>query len=127
MARRARRVKLNPANTTRNDMKTPVSTAMLALGALAAASLSHAQTPPAQALYTRSLAATCANCHGTDGRAVQGSSVLPLAGLDKSYLVAQMKAFKTGARSATVMHQISKGYSDAQIDALAAYFSAQQK
>jgi sulfide dehydrogenase cytochrome subunit len=53
--------------------------------------------------------------------------VLPLAGLDKSYLVEQMKAFKSGARPATVMHQISKGYSDAQIDILAGYFAAQKK
>ncbi|WP_296924006.1 c-type cytochrome [Polaromonas sp.] len=99
---------------------------MLALCALAS-SLSYAQTAPAQALYTRSLAATCANCHGTDGRAVPGSSVLPLAGMDKNYLAAQMQAFKTGTRPATVMHQISKGYSDAQIDTLAGYFVAQKK
>ena len=108
-------------------MKIHLSLTALAFGALAASSLSHAQTAPAQALYTRSLAATCANCHGTDGRAVQGSSVLPLAGLDKNYLVEQMKAFKSGARPATVMHQISKGYSDAQIDILAGYFAAQKK
>ncbi len=108
-------------------MKTTVATTMLALCALAAPTLSQAQTASAQALYTRSLAATCANCHGTDGRTVQGSSVLPLAGLDKNYLVAQMQAFKTGTRPATVMHQISKGYSDAQIDILAGYFAAQKK
>ena len=89
-----------------------------------------AQSSPAsgpQTLYTQSLAATCANCHGTQGRAVEGSSILSLAGLDKSYIAAQMHAFKTGTRPATVMHQISKGYSDAQIDSLAAYFSAQKK
>ncbi len=108
-------------------MKTSVLTAMLALCALAAPLLSQAQSAPAQALYTRSLAATCANCHGTDGRAVQGSSVLPLAGMDKNYLATQMRAFKTGSRPATVMHQISKGYSDAQIDILAGYFAAQKK
>jgi sulfide dehydrogenase cytochrome subunit len=108
-------------------MKTHVSSAMLALCALAVPLLGQAQTAPAQSLYNRSLAATCANCHGTDGRAVAGSSVLPLAGLDKSYLVEQMKAFKSGARPATVMHQISKGYSDAQIDILAGYFAAQKK
>ena len=108
-------------------MKTSVSTMTLALCALAASALSHAQTAPAQALYTRSLAATCANCHGTDGRAVQGSSMVPLAGMDINYLAAQMRAFKTGARPATVMHQLSKGYSDAQIDTLAAYFAAQKK
>ena len=108
-------------------MKLSFPTTTLALCALAASSLGHAQTAPAQSLYTRSLAATCANCHGTDGKAVQGSSVLSLAGMDKNYLVAQMKAFKSGERQATVMHQISKGYSDAQIDTLAGYFAAQKK
>ena len=89
-----------------------------------------AQTQPAsskEALYTQGLAATCANCHGTNGKAVEGSSVTSIAGLDKSYIAAQMKAFKTGTRPATVMHQISKGYSDAQIETLAAYFAAQKK
>lgn len=108
-------------------MKIHFSTTALALCALAASSLSQAQTAPAQALYNRSLAATCANCHGTDGKAVQGSSVTSLAGLDKNYFVAQMKAFKSGARPATVMHQISKGFSDAQIDVLAGYFAVQKK
>ena len=75
----------------------------------------------------QSLAATCANCHGTNGKVVQGSSVTSLAGLDKNYIVAQMTAFKSGARPATVMHQISKGYNDAQIESLAAYFAAQKK
>jgi cytochrome c553 len=78
-------------------------------------------------LYVKSLAATCANCHGTDGKAVEGSQVVALAGLDKNYIVTQMKAFKAGTRSATVMHQISKGYNDVQIDAVATYFAAQKK
>jgi cytochrome subunit of sulfide dehydrogenase len=79
-----------------------------------------------QQLYTRSLAATCANCHGTDGKAVSGSAVVPLAGLTKEHIATQMKAFKSGTRPATVMHQISKGYSDAQIEQIAAYFAAQK-
>ena len=108
-------------------MKIAFSTLALAFCTLAASSLSHAQSTPAQALYTRSLAATCANCHGTDGKAVQGSSVVSIAGMDKTYLATQLKAFKSGARPATVMHQISKGYSDAQIEVLAAYFAAQKK
>jgi cytochrome c553 len=78
-------------------------------------------------LYVKSLAATCANCHGTDGKAVEGSQVVSLAGLDKNYLIAQMTAFKTGTRPATVMHQLSKGYSDAQIETIATYFAAQKK
>ncbi len=87
----------------------------------------QAQGAGQEALYARSLAATCANCHGTNGKAVEGSSVPSLAGLDKNFIIAQTKAFKTGARPATVMHQISKGYSDAQIESLASYFAAQKK
>ncbi len=86
-----------------------------------------AQTAARDALYVRTLAATCANCHGTDGRAVAGSAVMALAGLDKAYFSAQMAAFKSGARSATVMHQISKGFNDAQVESLASYFAAQKK
>lgn len=108
-------------------MKTTAFTLMLALHALVASSLSQAQTPSAQALYTRSLAASCANCHGTDGKTVQGSSVPSLAGTDKNLFVAQMKAFKDGTRPATVMHQISKGFSEAQIEVLGGYFAAQKK
>ena len=85
------------------------------------------QAQDKETLYVKSLAATCANCHGTNGKAVDGSSVTSLAGLDKSYIVAQMKAFKTGTRPATIMHQISKGFSDAQIESLATYFAAQKK
>lgn len=97
----------------------------LALLALAAAAGVHAQD--VAALRTRSLAATCANCHGTDGRAVEGSGVPGLAGLPADYIVEQMKAFKAGTRQATVMHQLAKGYTDAQIERLAAYFAAQKK
>jgi cytochrome c553 len=38
-----------------------------------------------------------------------------------------MAAFKAGTRSATIMHQLAKGYSDAQIAQIAAYFAAQNK
>ncbi len=91
------------------------------------ASAAQAQTATKEALYVRTLAATCANCHGTDGKVVTGSPVTSLAGLDKSYFVAQMAAFKSGARTATVMHQISKGFNDAQIQTLAGYFAEQKK
>ncbi len=79
-----------------------------------------------QTLYTQSLAATCANCHGTQGKGVSDGSVPGLAGLKADYIEAQMKAFKSGERQATIMHQLSKGYSDEQIRLLAAYFASQK-
>jgi cytochrome subunit of sulfide dehydrogenase len=78
-------------------------------------------------LNVAGLAATCAACHGTLGKAVNGSPVVSLAGLSKDYIVAQMAAFKAGTRPATVMHQISKGYSDAQVEMIATYFAVQKK
>jgi len=73
----------------------------------------------------RGLAATCANCHGTEGHSVT-REVATLAGMRKEYIVSQMKAFKDGTRPATVMHQLAKGYTDQQIEQLAAYFAAKK-
>ena len=104
------------------------SLAVFAAALLCLASSAFAQADAGKdALYVKSLAATCANCHGTNGKAVDGSTVPSLAGLGKAYHIEQMKAFKAGTRPATIMHQLSKGYSDAQIELLATYFAAQKK
>lgn len=105
-------------------MKYLVSGILTAVTILAS---SPASAQDAQQLNIRALAATCANCHGTNGVAVQGSAVVSLAGVPKDYIIAQMKAFKDGSRPATIMHQLSKGYSEAQIEQIAAYFAAQKK
>ena len=77
-------------------------------------------------LGVRAIAANCAACHGTNGVSA-GGAIPGLAGADKDYFAAQMKAFKEGKREATVMHQIAKGYSDAEIAAIAGFFAAQKK
>ena len=74
----------------------------------------------------RAMAANCAACHGTNGNSV-GGAIPGLAGINKEYFVIQMKAFKAGTREATVMHQIAKGYSDAEIAAIADFFALQKK
>ena len=71
----------------------------------------------------RNLAATCALCHGTDGKSV--GTFPALAGQDKAALVGKLKDFKAGKGSPTIMHQLSKGFSDEQIDLMAAYYSQQ--
>jgi sulfide dehydrogenase cytochrome subunit len=88
--------------------------------ALAAVFPVHAQE------NARNLAAACAICHGTDGKAAT-PNVVPLAGLPRDHIATQMRAFRDGSRPATVMHQIAKGYTDAQIDAMAAWFAAQKR
>ncbi len=100
----------------------PICVALL----LAAIAL-PAAAQDAKALALMSLAASCAHCHGTQGRAVDGAAVPGLAGMPAGYMVEQLKAFKTGARPATVMHQLAKGFSEAQVEPLAAYFAALPK
>ncbi len=72
----------------------------------------------------RNLAATCANCHGTNGQAV--GDMKPLAGVSAAKIVAMVADYKSGNQPATIMHQIAKGYTDEQIKLVAAYFAAQK-
>jgi cytochrome c553 len=72
----------------------------------------------------RNLAAACANCHGTNG--VSRAGMPALAGRQPSEIARLMQEFRSGKRPATVMHQIARGYNDDQVDAIAAYLSAQK-
>ncbi len=80
----------------------------------------------AETLKMRSLAATCAQCHGTDGHVI-GDEISGLAGQEKSKLLERLTSFRNGTRKATIMHQITRGYSEAQLAALADYFSKQRR
>ncbi len=93
----------------------------LAGGVLCAAALgAHAQVN-----QVKVWAAACANCHGTDGRAEPGA--ISLAGQGKDDLLQKLLDFKAGKRPATIMHQLSKGYTDEQLAQISAYFAAQKK
>jgi cytochrome c553 len=89
------------------------------LGLLAAAGAAHAQ----DANLARNLAATCANCHGTNGHA--RGDMKPLAGLSADKIIAMLADYKSGNQPATIMHQIVKGYTDDQIKLVAGFFAAQ--
>ncbi|SFV13612.1 c-type cytochrome [Pseudoduganella namucuonensis] len=94
---------------------------LISLLALAcAAQVGAAETPPPGAR----LAANCAACHGTNG-ATLGNALPPLAGQPKETLLASLLAYKAGTRSATIMTQIAKGYTDEQLAQLAAFFAGQ--
>lgn len=71
----------------------------------------------------RNLAATCANCHGTNGQA--RGEMKPLAGMPADKIALMLAAYKSGAAPSTVMGQIAKGYTDEQIRQIAAFFAAQ--
>lgn len=72
----------------------------------------------------RNLAATCAGCHNTTGKSVV--NIPSIAGMPKETMVNNLKEFRDGKRPATVMHQHAKGYTDAQLELIAAHFAAQK-
>lgn len=98
----------------------------LRMALLASACVAPASQAQEQALYTRTLAAACAQCHGTDGHAIAGLAIPVLAGMPRDDLLAKLRAFQAGTASATVMTQLARGYSDAQLRQLADFFAAQK-
>ncbi len=82
---------------------------------------------PAAPASGRVLGAACAACHGTDGQPQPADDALPLAGMNAQVFELRMLAFRSGQAPATVMHQIAKGYTEAQIQAMAVFFAAQPK
>ncbi len=75
--------------------------------------------------HIRTLAASCAACHGTQGNSAGSTPVL--AGLTSAYFIQQMTEFRSGARSSTVMHRHAKGIHVDEINLLANYFSQQKR
>jgi cytochrome subunit of sulfide dehydrogenase len=70
------------------------------------------------------LAAMCASCHRLDGR---DKGIPSIIGIDKQKFADTMAAFKSGARSSSIMHAVALQFSDAEIATLAAYLAAQPK
>jgi len=99
-------------------LQTTIAAAFLLLGS--------ASAQAADPYLARNLAATCANCHGTNGHAVKGSGMDALAGMEKTKTLQKLTDFKNGDKPASIMHQIAKGYTDEQLDLIATYFAAQK-
>jgi cytochrome c553 len=105
----------------------PEAALILALGlaACTAGPALEGRRPPADIAGTVHV---CTSCHGPGGYSI--SSTFPrLAGQQKGYLVAQLKAFRDHTRAdphaKTYMWGMTARLSNAQIEALAAYFSSQ--
>jgi cytochrome c553 len=98
------------------NLPAAVGAALLGLAALPALAQ--------EAVLARNLAATCANCHGTNGNA--RGDMKPLAGMPADKLIAMLADYRAGNQPATIMHQIVKGYTEDQIKLIAAHFAAQK-
>ncbi len=79
----------------------------------------QAQTLNAQDLHQKALVATCANCHGTNGKGVENSGLPLINHLSGEQILTHLKAYKSGAREGTIMPQLAKGYTDEQLQIIA--------
>jgi len=99
-----------------------LTSSLLAAGpALLLTMPAHAQTAAEAAL----LAGGCVGCHGVSG---QGGHGIPSIRDTQSRadFVATMQAFRANQREATVMGRISRGYTEAEITSLAAFYARAQ-
>jgi cytochrome c553 len=71
----------------------------------------------------RAKALMCQACHGLDGLS-KVPDAPNIAGQTEPYIVAQLQAFKSGARKNEAMSVVAPPLSDKDIEDLAAYFSA---
>jgi sulfide dehydrogenase cytochrome subunit len=68
------------------------------------------------------LADACTSCHGLGGRS--HGYIPSIAGVEKTALLRQLKAFRSQPTQATIMNRIARAYTDSELEALADYFSA---
>ena len=94
---------------------------LLALAAIAAAGAVRAEGAAAAG---QAKAATCGACHGMDGNSVNPEWP-SLAGQHTSYIVKQLKAFKSGARTNASMTPMAMILADQDVEDVAAFFAAQ--
>jgi cytochrome c553 len=90
--------------------------AAIGVASIAAAAVASAE-PPAGA-------AACTGCHPASTRVT--SPVPRLAGRDPTAVVRAVQDFRSGARTGTVMDRIAKGFTDAEIQAIAAWYATQR-
>jgi len=90
--------------------------AAIGVASIATAVVASAE-PPAGAV-------ACSGCHPASTRVT--SPVLRLHGLEQAAIVRAMQDFRSGQRAATVMDRIAKGFTDAEIQAIAAWYATQR-
>ncbi len=93
---------------------------------LVAVMLGFTATPiqPAVSAEAPPGATSCSGCHPAN--AGVETAVPRLSGRNAAEMVSQMQAFRTGQRPATVMDQIAKGFSDAEVQAIAGWYAEQK-
>lgn len=90
--------------------------AAIGVASIAATAVVSAE-PPAGAV-------SCSGCHATSARVT--TPVPRLIGVDQAAIVKAMREFRSGQRAGTVMDRIAKGFTDDEIQAIAAWYAGQK-
>ena len=102
-------------------MRRTIAIPLAACGATAAAAQQPATTPPAGRL----LASNCFQCHGTDGRG--DGTFERLAGKSSADIHKELREMRAENKRGDIMTIHALGYTDAQLRAIADYFSKQPR
>lgn len=98
-------------------MKKILTTAVaISLFAISGAALAAGDAAAGKAKY-----AVCGGCHGATGAGNEALKYPKLAGLEASYVVEQLKAYKAGTRDNATMKAMVAGLTDADMENIAAY------
>lgn len=102
-------------------MKRSIAITLVACGASAALAQQGSTPPPPGRL----LASNCFQCHGTDGRG--DGTFERLAGKSASDIHGELREMKAENKRGDIMTIHALGYTDAQLRAIADYFSKQAR
>ena len=104
------------------------------LAALAVATAAQAQAPAPAEQFGKPIgsggapppgASSCSGCHPASGSV--DTPVKQLVGRKPEEIVAAVEAFRSGAKPATVMDRIAKGFTGDEIKAIADWYGAQKQ
>ena len=90
----------------------------------APAAAAESSAPPSPAAVVNMIS-NCYSCHGTDGRSP--GSIPSLTGKNAEQALLMLKEYKSSRLAATVMTRHAKGYTDAELEALANYIGTNLK
>ena len=90
----------------------------------AAAVVTPPAPPPTKAAVVN-MVNNCYSCHGTDGRSA--GAIPSLTGKNAEQALLMLQEYKSGRLAATVMTRHAKGYTDAELEAIANYIGTNLK
>jgi len=86
--------------------------------------LALAAAPAHAAGDTEAKVQLCAACHGQTGVSTDPKTIPPIWGQQQSYLMKQLRDFRSGERASAIMSPIAKGLDEGDLRKIAAYFAA---